>query len=65
MQENENIAKKKRLYPNLFNINLKPLTKRNMEENILQKEIHDLQFLGKVANTLGYSDENVGQILNT
>ena len=36
-----------------------------MEENILQKEIHDLQFLGKVANTLGYSDENVGQILNT
>ncbi len=24
--------------------------------------MHDLQFLGKVANTLGYSDENVNFI---
>jgi hypothetical protein len=30
LRENENIEKKKKLYPNLFNINLKPLTKRNV-----------------------------------
>ena len=30
LKENENIEKKKKLYPNLFNINLKPLNKRNV-----------------------------------
>lgn len=29
----------------------------------MQKEMHNLQFLGKVANTLGYTDENVNKSL--
>ena len=30
LKENENIDKKRKKYPNLFNINLKPLDKRNV-----------------------------------
>jgi hypothetical protein len=34
-----------------------------LEEDELKKEKHDLQFLGQIANTLGYSDENVNNYL--
>ena len=47
LKENENIEKKKKLYPNLFNINLKPLNKRNVNYffQYLQYSYLNLSFL--------------------
>ncbi len=84
LKENENIEKKKKLYPNLFNINLKPINKDtlvinffiwykihlsfnyNFNQNVIEfeREKTDLTKLGKIASTLGYSEENVKSNIN-
>lgn len=58
--EKENLEKKKRLYPNLFNINLKPIAQQMAAatENE-ERQRTDLRMLGKIATTLGYSDDNL------
>ncbi len=56
------MEKKQRLYPNLFNINLKPLPNK-IPADQQDKQKNELKMLGKIANTLGYSDDNISQFL--
>ncbi len=63
LREKENMEKKQRLYPNLFNINLKPLPGKTPAENDQVKQKTDLKMLGKIANTLGYSGERINELL--
>ena len=53
LTENQNLEKKKVLYPNLFNINLKPL------KQAAEKDKGDVQLLAKLATSMGIADENV------